>query len=531
MNGKKIVGNGSKATLPDGQKLSDKIQENKTKQGLNNNPNKKNNNNLNGNDNLNSNSKSSTKNQKGEEKPKGKLDNAAQGLGSEALKKSLKVAFPYIPQFIINKLVDSKMGQALIEKTLNKTKKKIIFGIILGAATFLMGILLIAMFFTLIMSPVALVTDFAKGVADFFTSVWNSVIGKGWCATTEECQQLNEAKYYEKLNDAVAKYSGSCSINPDLITATIFYGQMVSEEGIESSEKEDEKGNEAMMYYDFSDVSETSTFYKTADSQISKLIDVYLTGEEQAVAENSQEEDLKDYESCSFAADKYKEYLINTYIDWAYPSVITKNRTKEKIADEILTIGEVSQSNIGITIIEETDGLFTMLPSNLNLRKTSDPANCRCHPTQQVYQSHKGVDIGGASYGTTVLALADGVIEKITIATSLSCGSSIVKLKHVDINGDIYYTRYVHLNRNSNALLEKYKVGDTVTKGQVIGYVGGSKAEDSCSTGPHLHFEVHNSDDNPINPLVALNNFNSGLPILSNQELITVCPVNGKACS
>lgn len=341
MNGKKIVGNGSKATLPGGQKLSDKIQENKTKQGLNNNPNKKNNNNLNGNDNLNSNSKSSTKNQKGEEKPKGKLDNAAQGLGSEALKKSLKAAFPYIPQFIINKLVDSKMGQALIEKTLNKTKKKIIFGIVAGVATVLMGLFFMVMVLTLILAPVALVSDFVKGIVGWFKSFGNWFIGKGWCATTEECQQLNEGKYYEKLNDAVAKYSGSCSINPDLITATIFYGQMVSEEGIESSEKEDEKGNAAMMYYDFSNVSETSTFYKTADSQVKKLINVYLKGEE-AADDDENDEEFEDYDSCSFAADKYKKYLIDNYIDWAYPSVITATRTKEVIAEEIMRMGNVA---------------------------------------------------------------------------------------------------------------------------------------------------------------------------------------------
>lgn len=534
MNGKKISGNASKATLPGGQKLSDKIQENKVKQGLNNNQNKLSSNNIQDNVNGKENSKQNNKNDN-----KGKLANTAQGLGSEALKKSLKAAFPVVPQFIINKLVDSKIGQALIEKTLTKTKNKIVFGLVAGVSTFLMFLLILAAFAAAIVSPLSFIGDVVKSIGDFFVSIWNSAIGKGWCATETECQTANEEKYYEKLTEALNKYKGSCTINPNLITATIFYGQMVSEEGITDTEdKEGEKDDAPVTYYDYSNVSETSVRYKTADSQISKLIDVYLTGETAAEDDVSDDENdesdtgaLKDYESCSFAADKYKKYLIDHYIDWAYPSVITATRTKEKIAEEIMTIGEVSQSNAGITIVEDTDGLFTMLPGNLNLRKTSDPANCRCHPTQKVYQSHKGVDIGGASYGTTVLALDDGVIEDIIIATSLRCGSSIIKLKHIDINGDVYYTRYVHLNRNSNTLLQSYKKGDSVSKGQVIGYVGGSKSEDSCSTDPHLHFEVHNSDGNPINPLVALNNFNSGLPILSNQELITVCSVNGKACS
>lgn len=337
MNGKKISGNASKATLPGGQKLSDKIQENKVKQGLNNNQNKLSSNNIQDNVNGKENSKQNNKNDN-----KGKLANTAQGLGSEALKKSLKAAFPVVPQFIINKLVDSKIGQALIEKTLTKTKNKIVFGLVVGVSTFLMFLLILAAFAAAIASPLSFIGDVVKSIGGFFVSIWNSAIGKGWCATETECQTANEEKYYEKLTEALNKYKGSCTINPNLITATIFYGQMVSEEGITDTEaKEGEKDDAPVTYYDYSNVSETSVRYKTADSQISKLIDVYLTGEEQAVAENSQEEDLKDYESCSFADDKYKEYLINTYIDWAYPSVITENRTKEKIADEILTIGEV----------------------------------------------------------------------------------------------------------------------------------------------------------------------------------------------
>ena len=40
------------------------------------------------------------------------------------------------------------------------------------------------------------------------------------------------------------------------------------------------------------------------------------------------------------------------------------------------------------------------------------------------------------------------------------------------------------------------KLGDTVTAGQVIGAVGNN----GWSTGPHLHFEIHDASDTPVDP-------------------------------
>ena len=132
MNNKNIVGNGSKATLPGGQNLSDKIQENKAKQTLNNINNSTVNKTGSIDNNVDKQNEQSTNNKKSDttNSVKSKADNVAKNIGSEALKKSLKAAFPYIPQFIINKLVDSNLGQEVIEKQLNNTKRKIIFAAI-----------------------------------------------------------------------------------------------------------------------------------------------------------------------------------------------------------------------------------------------------------------------------------------------------------------------------------------------------------------------------------------------------------------
>jgi murein DD-endopeptidase MepM/ murein hydrolase activator NlpD len=65
--------------------------------------------------------------------------------------------------------------------------------------------------------------------------------------------------------------------------------------------------------------------------------------------------------------------------------------------------------------------------------------------------------------------------------------------KAIDIQHDAtYLTRYAHLDR----LAEGIQNGATVTKGQIIGYVGST----GRSTGPHLHFELY-KDQQYVDPL------------------------------
>lgn len=57
-------------------------------------------------------------------------------------------------------------------------------------------------------------------------------------------------------------------------------------------------------------------------------------------------------------------------------------------------------------------------------------------------------------------------------------------------HGDGYLTHYAHLNKAN------VEVGDTVSPGDLIGWEGST----GDSTGPHLHFEVHNGMWNQIDP-------------------------------
>ena len=116
----------------------------------------------------------------------------------------------------------------------------------------------------------------------------------------------------------------------------------------------------------------------------------------------------------------------------------------------------------------------------------------------QIYKGarHNGIDLVGAGYTLdNVVAHSDGtvvgVVSNINYNTSKSgrrIYGNYVKIKHS--NG--MYTFYAHLKYGSVAV----KVGDRVTKGQVLGYMGNT----GYSFGAHLHFEVRNANNAKIDP-------------------------------
>lgn len=94
---------------------------------------------------------------------------------------------------------------------------------------------------------------------------------------------------------------------------------------------------------------------------------------------------------------------------------------------------------------------------------------------------HAGVDIS-CHFGQQVIAPADGVV---TFAGPYNGYGRMIELDH----GGAITTRYGHLSGIT------VTDGETVRKGQIIGYVGLT----GRSTGPHLHYEVR-IHDTPVNP-------------------------------
>lgn len=122
----------------------------------------------------------------------------------------------------------------------------------------------------------------------------------------------------------------------------------------------------------------------------------------------------------------------------------------------------------------------------------------RRHPLLGVRRPHKGVDLA-APAGTPIRAVGDGVVQDVGWQSGY--GKTIV-LDH----GRGYTTLYGHMSRFN----KKLQVGSSVSKGQIIGYVGRT----GLATGNHVHYEFR-VNDQPRNPLtVAL----PGDPPLKGQQ-------------
>lgn len=118
------------------------------------------------------------------------------------------------------------------------------------------------------------------------------------------------------------------------------------------------------------------------------------------------------------------------------------------------------------------------------IRISSSFSNRRFHPVLRKWKAHRGVDYAAAT-GTPVMATADGVI---THRSAMGNYGRTVIIRHENN----YETLYAHLSDYGRS----QRVGQKVSQGKVIGYVGKS----GNATGPHLHYEfrVKGIHRNPV---------------------------------
>jgi hypothetical protein len=116
------------------------------------------------------------------------------------------------------------------------------------------------------------------------------------------------------------------------------------------------------------------------------------------------------------------------------------------------------------------------------------PFGLRQLPWEENGRLHEGVDIA-AGYGAPVLAVADGTV--IAAGESSTYGR-FVEIAHVEG----LRTLYAHLG----ALDGRMAPGVPVGRGASVGLIGSS----GTSTGAHLHFEIRDDADRPLNPALFL---------------------------
>lgn len=116
----------------------------------------------------------------------------------------------------------------------------------------------------------------------------------------------------------------------------------------------------------------------------------------------------------------------------------------------------------------------------------TSPFGMRVHPVLKYSRMHNGIDMG-CPQGTPIYATRAGTV---TVASYQAGGAgNYVSINHLDGFSSIYMhmTRYI------------VSVGQTVSQGQLIGYVGST----GLSTGPHLHFGISYAGTY-VNPLAYI---------------------------
>jgi murein DD-endopeptidase MepM/ murein hydrolase activator NlpD len=153
-----------------------------------------------------------------------------------------------------------------------------------------------------------------------------------------------------------------------------------------------------------------------------------------------------------------------------------------------------------------TDGWFdakgnsvkkSLLKTPVNAARISSGFGMRRHPILGYGKMHRGVDFA-APTGTPIFAAGDGLVAFRGWKNGYG---NYVQIRH---NGT-YSTAYGHISRFGNI-----RVGSRVKQGQVIAYVGST----GMSTGPHLHYEVHQNGVQ-VNP--AAQRFNTSQALAGAQ--------------
>jgi len=212
-------------------------------------------------------------------------------------------------------------------------------------------------------------------------------------------------------------------------------------------------------------------------AEAAKLAQVRLTAYK--AAEKDKNSELAQYNALVAERNRVQQILI------ARARAEKAAAARRKAAAEARERAKAKKEHRPPRQVPDDPGSSSGLSYPINTYITS-PYGMRFHPVLHYWKLHDGTDFG-AGCGTPIHAAASGVItdryynggygNRLFLSNGVIRGSSIT-------------TVYNHLSRY------KVRVGQRVTKGQVIGYVGTT----GYSTGCHLHFMVY-QDGRVVNPM------------------------------
>lgn len=177
----------------------------------------------------------------------------------------------------------------------------------------------------------------------------------------------------------------------------------------------------------------------------------------------------------------------------AYVQTLSESQLVKTLGSQLNTLSarlayqDKSYQDIG-EMLKNKEKLLAGIPAiqpvaNKDLRRVASGFGYRIDPVYKVTKFHAGLDFT-APQGTPIYATADGRI-KTAGASSGGYGNHVV----ID-HGYGYQTLYGHMVK------VKVRAGQTVKRGEVIGWVGNT----GKSTGPHCHYEVH-KNGNRVDPV------------------------------
>lgn len=180
------------------------------------------------------------------------------------------------------------------------------------------------------------------------------------------------------------------------------------------------------------------------------------------------------------SAVRSSEYLIN--------KLRTDRQTYEKAQKELAYLSNRIEDKLKHS---KTD---VMITTNTFIKPVSgyisSPFGWRRHPIFKSRKFHTGVDIAGRN--RSPIKASNG--GKVIHSGWYGGYGKVVIIEHGEMatgthKGKRFSTLYAHMNST------KVKVGDSVKRGETVGYEGTT----GYSTGPHLHFEIR-IEGKPRNP-------------------------------